>query len=97
MDQPKVTRVRGEVLSKLSRGNPSARLPPTVTGYGYIAVLEHGTEEVLVARALRHYAWAYQWVKPVAAGKSGLAAYFTYSNFPIAAPGALARFHIEWR
>ena len=96
MTQPNVTRVLGAVLYKLTMRNARAHLPPVIIGYRYAAVLEEGVEEVLLDRATHHYAWAYQWVKPVAAGKSGLAAYFTYSNFPVTSPNALARFHIEW-
>jgi hypothetical protein len=92
----KVTRVHGEVLYKRTLGGKAAGLPPAIRCYHYSAVLEDGTEEVLLNRATHHYVWAYQWVKPVAAGKRGLAAYFTYSNFPVTSPSALARFHIEW-
>ena len=96
MDQPKVTRVRGEVLYKHTLGCKAARLPATIAGYRSTAVMKDGTEEVLVARGTRHYAWAYQWVNPVAAGKSGLAAHFTYRNVPVTSPSALARFRIDW-
>jgi hypothetical protein len=96
MDQPKVTQVRGEVLYKHTLGCKAAGLPATIAGYRSTAVMKDGTEEVLVARGTRHYAWAYQWVNPVAAGKSGLAAYFTYRNVPVTSPSALARFRIDW-
>lgn len=91
----KVTRVCGEVLFGLTRS--AADLPRTVAGYRYIAVLEDESSVVIWTNATLQYAWAYQWSGRGARGKSKkLTACFTYSNFPVTSPGALARFRIEW-
>jgi hypothetical protein len=95
---PKVTRVRGEVLYKHTRARVAAGLPPAIAGYRYFAVLEDGCDEVILIKATRRYAWAYQWGHTVATGKSGLAAYFSYGD---SAEGpsswdATEEFRIEW-
>jgi hypothetical protein len=71
MNQPKVTRVRGEAIYTHGR---VAGLSPDIVGYRYFAVLADGSEERIRARAANHYAWAYQWADPVVSRKqAGLA------------------------
>lgn len=97
MTQPKVTRVRGEVLHKGTRAGAGTGLPSAPPGYRYTAVLKDGTEVIIRAKVAHRYEWAYLWVSRMARRKGeGLAAHFTYSNFPVTSPGALARFRIEW-
>jgi hypothetical protein len=93
---PVIIRVRGEVLHKRARPHSVAGQSPTIVGYRYTAVLVDKSEVTIYARTAHRYAWVYQWKFPVAVGKRGVAAHFTYSRHRIRPSHALAELPVEW-